>query len=378
VIAVTGAAGFVGWHVCCAARAASRPVLGLGRADDWVASVQAAAPGTGWSLVHAAGVNRGEAAAVHEGNVTAARRCAALLVDGGVPRPSAVVYVDSIQAGEESPYGRGKAEARDLLASACASAGVVFVDLVVPNVFGEHGRPDYNSFVATFCDRLVRGQPVELVDRDVELVHVSDVADAVLAATTGGVARSDRRVVRVAGRGVRVSWVWDLLRGQHEQYLGGVIPDLSDGFERALFNTLRAALYPAVYPLPLEPRSDQRGTLVETVKAGSGGQSFVSWTNPGSTRGNHFHRRKFERFLVLGGEAEIRLRRLFSAEVVTFRVSGDRPEPVDMPCLHTHSITNVGEGPLLTLFWTDEIFDPDRPDTWVEPVEPVGRAGVRA
>ena len=87
-------------------------------------------------------------------------------------------------------------------------------------------------------------------------------------------------------------------------------------------------------------------------------------------RGNHFHRRKFERFAVVSGEAIIRLRRLFTSEILEFPVTGERPTWVDMPTFYTHSIENVGKGSLLTLFWSDEIFDPENPDTYFEKVIP--------
>jgi len=87
------------------------------------------------------------------------------------------------------------------------------------------------------------------------------------------------------------------------------------------------------------------------------------------TRGNHYHLRKFERFLVVRGLAVIRVRRLFSDEITEYRVSGGEPCYVDMPALHTHNITNIGDGELTTLFWSHEIFDPRQPDTHAEPVK---------
>jgi UDP-2-acetamido-2,6-beta-L-arabino-hexul-4-ose reductase len=169
---------------------------------------------------------------------------------------------------------------------------------------------------------------------------------------------------------VHISAVANLLDQQLSSYRSGVLPTMDNRFEWALFNTLRFSMFPAAYPLPLERKTDNRGHLVETVKASSGGQSFVSSTHPGITRGNHYHRRKFERFLVLAGTADISLRRLFSPDVVSFTVSGEQPSPIDMPTLHTHNITNIGDTELITMFWTNEIFDPNRPDTYALMVTP--------
>jgi UDP-2-acetamido-2,6-beta-L-arabino-hexul-4-ose reductase len=134
---------------------------------------------------------------------------------------------------------------------------------------------------------------------------------------------------------------------------------------------LRSYLFPRHYPVRLELRTDSRGSLFEAVKSFGGGQVFMSTTRPGVVRGNHFHTRKIERFLVVSGEAEIKLRRLFANDIITFRVSGAEPSYVDMPTFYTHSITNTGTSELTTLFWANEIFDPADADTYMEPVESV-------
>jgi UDP-2-acetamido-2,6-beta-L-arabino-hexul-4-ose reductase len=87
------------------------------------------------------------------------------------------------------------------------------------------------------------------------------------------------------------------------------------------------------------------------------------------TRGEHFHLRKVERFLVLRGEATISLRRLFDETIVRFKVLGSRPAMVDMPTMWTHSITNTGQDELMTLFWADELLDTTSSDTYREPVQ---------
>ncbi len=150
--------------------------------------------------------------------------------------------------------------------------------------------------------------------------------------------------------------------------MANIIPDLSDQFTLELFNTERAALYPDRLPLSLTLNSDGRGTLVEMGKGGGGGQTFCSSTKPGLTRGDHFHLGKVERFLVIQGEATIRIRKVLTDKVWVYHVSGDTPTPIDMPTFHTHSIENTGNSELLTLFWTHEQFDPANPDTFFDKV----------
>ena len=146
--------------------------------------------------------------------------------------------------------------------------------------------------------------------------------------------------------------------------------DLSDEFTRELFNTYRASTFPRLWPIHPPAKSDERGALVEALKA-MGGQSqvFFSSTRPGFTRGQHYHLHKVERFLVVRGTGEIRLRRLFSTEVVRFPVSGDTPAIIDMPTMWAHNITNVGDDELMTLFWTNELLDAADTDTYPHPVD---------
>jgi UDP-2-acetamido-2,6-beta-L-arabino-hexul-4-ose reductase len=354
---VSGAAGFIGWHTLCALQSLGADSVALARTDKW------ALPSDDKPKVyiHCAGVNRASDEEVSAGNLDAASRAVELLQSTGGWQT--VVYVNSTQRDGDSVYGHAKVGAADVLATASESMGIRFVDLVVPGVFGEGGRPHYNSFVATFAHQLVAGQQPQVTDdRDVELIHVADLADRIIALAFGHDMSAGQ--VRVSGSQVRISQVSQLLAHQLHSYRQGILPALNQPFETAMFNTLRTCLFPDGYPLPLEIKADNRGHLIETLKADSGGQSFVSWTHPGITRGNHYHRRKFERFLVLSGTAEIQLRKLFTDQVHTFRVTGDAPAPVDMPTLHTHNITNVGDTELITAFWTNEIFDPERSDTY--------------
>jgi UDP-2-acetamido-2,6-beta-L-arabino-hexul-4-ose reductase len=235
-------------------------------------------------------------------------------------------------------------------------------------VFGEGGKPRHNSVVSTFCDALARAEaPKVIQDGPLELLHAQSAGEAILRA----IAAEDRSVgeVRVPGRPMRVSELLERLSSIAVDYRGLLVPDLSDPLHRDLFNTYRSYLYPSFYPAALERREDARGSLFEAVKTRHGGQAFFSTTRPGITRGNHFHLRKLERFCVVRGDASIRIRRLFSSEVMDFRVSGEEPRVIDIPTLHTHSLTNTGDGDLMTLFWANEIFDPEAPDTFAEAVE---------
>lgn len=360
-VLVTGAEGFLGWHTRVRLRAITdHEVIPLGR-RNW-----AELPGLARSadaVLHLAGVNRGSDREVEDGNVQIARELAAAVLDTGRQVP--IVYANSIQAGNGSPYGNGKAHAATILDEAAQASGSAFTDVLLPNLFGEHGRPDYNSFVATFVSDVLSDDQPAVHDRQVELLHVQDAAQVLIEQ----LANSRRRRVRPSGTPTTVAEVLAIITGQHAVYRRGEVPRMASKLDVCLFNTLRAAMFPSAYPVPLMRHTDVRGSLVETVKAhGSEGQTFISTTVPGVTRGQHFHLRKVERFVVVGGQARIALRKLLTDEVVEFDVDGHAPAIVDMPTLWAHKITNTGKSELITMFWTNELFNPQDTDTYPEDV----------
>ena len=368
-VVVTGGGGLLGRHAAvrlhaanCAARFAGEPEpfdpVALDRAAfSDAAKLRDAVTGAA-AVLHFAGVNRGPAADVESGNPAIAEALAEACADAGA-RPH-VVYANSIHAAGDTAYGRGKARAADILSGIGA-----FTDLVLAHVFGEGARPDYNNVTATLIDRLLENRMPDLNSEGlVDLLHAGTAAQvAVDAASLGRTGRIEPEARRMA-----VTDLWERLQGFHQGYEAGIYPDLSDTLDRDLFNTYRTATYPQGWPRHIKLNDDLRGTLFEVVKGGGGGQTFLSTTAPGVTRGDHFHLHKVERFLVVRGQAIIRMRPALGDTVYEYRVSGNAPASVDMPTLWTHSIENLGEDELLTLFWTHELFDPEAPDTFADPV----------
>ena len=362
--ALTGAGGFLGWHTRVAARSMGygmQPVRVGARycQQDAVAAVSGSS-----RVLHLAGVNRGSDAAVHDGNVQFAAQLAETLRRVPSP-PKAVVYANSVQAGNATPYGQSKAEAADILQAAAASVGADFTDVLLPNLFGEQGRPFYNSVVATFCHLLNEEEtPQVLDDKELDLLHAQDAADILL----GCVAPEEMESLTVSRT---VSAVLHQLQHIACVYRDGDIPALESNFDAAMFNTYRSfrLRYPDKLPFALDRRADSRGSFFEVCRSRGGeGQTSFSTTRPGVTRGQHFHRRKVERFVVLSGKAEIAMRCLFDGTVLRFAVDGDEPVAIDMPTLWAHSIENTGSADLYTMFWANGLFDPCRPDTFSEQV----------
>lgn len=360
-VLMTGADGFLGWHTRARLRARTDHELIPVDMKDW-ANLPALVSSAD-TVIHFAGINRASAREVEDGNAQLANDVAEAVRRS--PQAPAIVYANTIQAGNGTPYGNGKWLAASILGGVAEERDSPFADVVLPNLFGEHGRPEYNSFVATFAHKVISGEGAWVQDREVELLHVQDAAE-VFINQIGGLGS---RQVRPEGTTTTVATVLAILTEQFQIYRRGEIPALPSRLHVNLFNTLRAAMFPASYPIPLVRHTDPRGSLVETVRAhGSEGQTFVSSTAPGITRGQHFHLRKIERFVVVGGHARIALRRVLTDEAVSFDVDGAAPVIVDMPTLWAHKITNTGHAELTTMFWTNELFKPEDPDTYREDV----------
>ena len=370
-VAITGADGFFGWHLRCRLRALHPGVevhaITRETYDD-EAFLASSVDGVD-AVFHLAGATRGATSVVHETNLWLADRLiCALEKAGGTPY---LAYANTTQTGSGTAYGISKREAGLALASWGQRTGTQVADLHFPNLFGEGGRPNHNSAVATFCDDLAHGRD-SMVNPDgrVELLHVQDACAAFLDRAAAGFDGADR----IDGRDISIGKVYERLARLHAQYRGAGLPALTGRLDLNLFNALRFAMFPASYPIPLDAHRDPRGLFAELARGHRASQTSYIATAPGQTRGDHYHFSKVERFVVVGGTGVVRLRRLLDNDVVSFWVSGDRPVAIDMPPLYVHNITNTGDGDLVTVLWAIDHFDPASPDTYPEQVTPVGSA----
>ncbi len=265
----------------------------------------------------------------------------------------------------KAAYSISKIECSDYLEKWCARNGSLFTNLVIPHVFGEFGKPFYNSVVASFCYQLANNEPTKIIDdKELELLHAFDVAKGIFEIIKLQAVGQQK----LKGIVMSVIKLRDKLLNLSQSYAENIIPSLQTQLDCQLFNTYRSYLPTEYYPREYKVNVDDRGMLFESIKAEQSGLTFASTTKPGVTRGNHYHIDKFERFIVLSGNATIRFRRLFSNDIVTFNVNHECPSYVDIPTFTTHNITNTGSSDLLTLFWSNVFFDEKNPDTYFEEV----------
>jgi len=314
-------------------------------------------------VIHLAGVNRGETEQdVYNGNIQLAKDLLSIF-DKNKTTPN-VVFISSIQESLGNVYGNSKIEASRLVGKHCNDKHKNFISLRVPNVFGPFCKPNYNSFVATFCNEIAKGgTPTIHKDSEVPLMYVQDVCEMIHNSIHNPETSDFAEKITTQ----KVSTVLNKLNYFNDLYQKeGVFPELYNDFDINLFNTFRSYLDPTS---KLTQMKDDRGYLVEIVKCKLGqSQVFYSVTKPNITRGNHFHFRKIERFIVLKGTALIEMRKVATNEVLSWTISDTDNLVIDMPVLYTHSLKNIGSDDLVCCFWTHEIFDPSNPDTYFQNV----------
>lgn len=317
-------------------------------------------------VFHLAGVNRPlEISEFEKGNRDFTEQLLDILKDSkeGIP----VLMTSSGQAVLDNPYGRSKRSAEDLVFEYGRRTGATVFVYRLPNVFGKWCRPNYNSAVATWCYNISRQLPIQINNPEtiLKLVYIDEVIQELMKALKGCESRAEDgfcfvpRVFQVS-----LQQIADTLYSFRESRCSLVFPSLENDFERFLYATYTSYLPGNEFSYELEMKFDQRGWLAEFIKSKSMGQIFISRTKPGITRGNHWHHTKVEKFLVIEGEALIKFRQIQGNEVIDYRVSGNKLEVLDIPAGYTHSIINVGNTDVITLFWADEIFDPNKPDTY--------------
>ncbi len=323
-------------------------------------------------IVHLAGVNRPDVPEDFElGNsVLTKNLCHHAMKTNRCPH---IIMSSSIQAELDNAYGASKRKAEDELKKYAVEANAKVSIIRLKNVFGKWCRPNYNSVVATFCHNIACDKPIEIRDPafELELVHVDDVVATILEElkSTASEEQIVERGNEMPSAQIRLGQLAERIREFRDMGSSLLIPDLSDPFIQQLYSTFLSYVDPSKWEYGLQKREDNRGSLAEFVKSDGFGQIFVSRTNPGVTRGNHYHHTKTEKFLVLSGQGLIRLRHINDTKVIEYLVRGEEYRVIDIPPGYTHSITNVGDSEMVTLFWANEIFDPNQPDTYFQNVE---------
>lgn len=283
-----------------------------------------------------------------------------------------------------SEYGKSKKAGEELMFQYGEETGSKVLVYRFPNLFGKWCRPNYNSAVATFCHNIANDLPIQVNDPSVELelLYIDDLVEEMIAALGGAEHHCEfegvETVLKDGGRycavpvthKVTLGRIVELLHSFKAQPETLVIPEIPNGsFEKKLYSTYLSYLPADKVKFPLKTNADARGTFTELLRSEKVGQVSVNISKPGITKGQHWHNTKWEFFIVVSGKGLIQLRKEGTDEVLNYEVSGEKIEAVHMLPGYTHNIINLSETEdLVTVMWANELFDPNRPDTYFDPV----------
>lgn len=363
-ILVTGAKGFMGKNLISELR--NRKYSHIFEYDiDTDPALLDSYCGEAGFIFHLAGVNRPkEQAEFMEGNVGFTAQLLDTLKKHHNTCP--VMLASSIQAALDNPYGKSKKAGEELLFSYGRETGARVLVYRFPNVFGKWCRPNYNSAVATFCHNIAAGQPITLHERStvLQLVYIDDVVEELIKASRGVETREGAYCTVPVTHTVTLGEIADLLYSFRSSRSDLSIADMSDPFTKKLYSTYLSYLPKDQFSYPLKMNMDDRGSFTEFIRTPERGQISVNISKPGITKGSHWHHTKVEKFLVVSGYGVIRLRQVHSGDVVEYKVSGEKLDVVDIPAGYAHSIQNLGETDMVTMMWTNELFNPQKQDTY--------------
>ena len=318
-------------------------------------------------LINLAGVNRGSENEVYKGNINIGKTISNFISNNNSIKK--VINISTIKQNDESSYGKGKKKKSKIIQDVCLNNKIQFINLLVPNVFGPFAKPNYNTFISTFCNDLInKKRPNIIKDNEVELIYIDDLVKKIIYFSESKINERNLEEKIEYDLKIKVSEVLKKLKLFHKTYLkNNIIPDLSKTFDLNLFNTFRSYILNHKRNV-LKIHNDERGIFCELVRSNSESQFSYSTTAPNIVRGNHFHTRKIERFVVVKGKALVKLRRIDSNEIFEYILSENENAIIDIPIWYTHNIKNIGDNELLTLFWINEFFDDNNPDTYINKV----------
>lgn len=361
-LAVTGATGFIGKNLIAhLSRRQDADIVAIPHVAN-MAELEGVVAVTDF-VFHLAGVNRTEKESeLQIGNAAFTTALCTALVNTGSKAP--IIYTSSIQADHDNPYGASKKAAEVILRNHAHSTGTKVWIYRLPNVFGKWSRPNYNSAVATFCHNIARGLPVTVHDPSskISLVYIDDVCKTFLAVLDGQGLGEQPQVSPVYE--TTVGSLVDQIQSFKDSRKTLVTEPVGTGLPRALHATYLSFLPVEDFGYRVPVHSDPRGKFVEVLKTPTAGQFSYFTSEPGITRGIHYHHTKTEKFLVVKGTARFGFRHILTGEKHEITTSGSIPFIVETIPGWSHDITNIGSDEMVVLLWANENFDRSNPDTY--------------
>ncbi|GAB6264349.1 UDP-2-acetamido-2,6-beta-L-arabino-hexul-4-ose reductase [Photobacterium sp. 53610] len=366
-IVVTGAYGFIGKNLCLRLNESGYTnlvLLGSSSTSDDLVSALADAD----FVFHLAGVNRTEYESEFlKCNTDLTEFIVKELIKNGSKTP--LMVSSSMQATNDTPYGLSKKIAEEKVELYGKSTGADYFIYRFPNVFGKWCKPNYNSFIATFCHNIANDIDINIHDpsASVNLIYIDDVCNELISLLSRD-KQPGFKTVHPEYQ-TTVGSVAETIRLFKSSRNSLITEHVGQGLVRALYSTYISYFSPKQFTYTVPSYADERGIFCEMLKTKESGQFSFFTAHPGITRGGHYHHSKNEKFLVLKGMAKFRFEHVITGETYEITTSSEKTEIVETVPGWSHDITNVGGDELVVMLWANEVFDRDVPDTIARPLK---------
>ena len=360
-IVVTGSDGFIGKNLCIFLQEKHHKVLKINRKTSKNKSIEYLMQAD--FVFHLAGINRTlDLSEFNTGNLEFTRFIVDSLIK--LDRSTPLVFTSSSQVEANNDYGESKLAAEKIVQTYSSKTSADIYIYRLKNVFGKWCKPNYNSFVATFCYNILNNIDISINNpkTPISLLYIDDVCKAFIGLLEEKKKPGFQEIPLEFN--TTVGDVADIIYSFKSNRNNLIIERVGANLIRALYSCYLSYTTPSSFNYSIPRYEDERGVFCEMLKTKDSGQFSFFTAHPGITRGGHYHHSKSEKFLVIKGHANFKFENINTGERHELKVDGSKSEVVETIPGWTHDITNCGNEELIVMLWANEIFDREQPDTF--------------
>lgn len=360
-ILITGADGFIGKNLCLRLSELKKYNLFKVNSSTTVEELELLLKKTDF-IYHLAGSNRPKSNDDFKIiNTDFTELITSLVKKHGLSIP--IIFTSSIQAEIDNDYGKSKLKAEEIIRAYGKKVGAPYGIFRLKNIFGKWAKPNYNSFIATFCHNIANDIDIKINNKNsnVDLIYIDDLCDSLIECLDR---KFNSEYIEIQKYYTKtVGEVADLIKNFNDKRENLEIENVGHGFERALYSTFLSYFPTNKFSYKIPSNKDERGSFSEILKTNRAGQVSFFTAHPGITRGGHYHHSKNEKFLIVQSEAIFKFRHIITNQEFELKVKSSDLEIVDTIPGWVHDITNIGDETLICVIWANEVFDSNKPDT---------------
>ena len=315
------------------------------------------------TIIHLAGINKSSQGNIYKYNVSITKKILDYCENN--INLKKFFFSSSKKIDENTTYGKSKKICENIIKKKFNKTKIKFYNLRIPNVFGEFCKPNYNSVIATLSNNLFKKKKTIIkYDKNMRIIYIGNLVKEIFKSIENG----GKPNLNKYTNSIKLFKIKNILENFYIEFNQNIIPKFRNNIDIQLYNTLKSYAFPKKINIPIKKLDDHRGVLLPIIKSKTKCNFFTSITKKHKVRGNHYHTKKIEKFIVIQGKGLIKFRNILEKKVYSLTVDGNKPICVDIPNYYTHNIKNITNNNLLTLFYSNEFYNSNFSDTYYEKV----------